>query len=84
MTGIPAVAFFCLQLVAVVATFYQFRRIASRKHHFEYQAHERRLIIQFVGVVIYILINITSNFLGVHNTTETNDNVNHFLWYLLP
>jgi len=84
MTGITAVSFFCLQLVAVIKTFQQFRTVASRRHHFEYQAHERRFLTQFFGVVIYILINITSNILGVINTTETNDNVNHFLWYLIP
>jgi hypothetical protein len=83
MTGLTAVFFFCLQLVAVLVTYILFTRIASKKHHFEYKAHERRLRLQFGGVVVYIMINITSNFVGVLNTTETNDNVLHFFGYLL-
>lgn len=69
--------------MVVLVTFILFTQIASRKHHFEYKAHEQRLFVQFGGVVIYILINLTSNLVGVHNTTEKNDNVVHFFGYLL-
>lgn len=38
---------------------------------------------QFSGVVTFILINLASNIVGIVKTNDVNDNVDHFVYYLI-
>lgn len=59
----------------MLVIFFKLTIVAKKLQHYEYKAHEQRFIIQFSGVVTYILINLASNIVGIVKTSDDSDQI---------